>query len=45
MINDGKRVALKKPCENEKLDCADKLSLEFQEINCITGLKIDLIGE
>lgn len=43
IIDDGTRVALKKPREVEKLDWDDKLTLEFQQTNAIAAIQIETI--
>lgn len=37
-------VGLKKPREQQKLDWDDKLTLEFQQTNCISNLRIESIN-
>lgn len=43
-IASGGRVGLKKPRELQKLDWDDKLTLEFQQTNCISAIRIELIS-
>ncbi len=40
----GGMVELKKPREQQKLDWDDKLTLEFQQTNCISAIRIESIS-
>lgn len=42
-ISSGGIVGLKKPREQQKLDWDDKLTLEFQQTNCISMIRIESI--
>jgi len=43
-ISSGGRVELKKPREQQKLDWDDKLTLEFQQTNCISAIRIEAMS-
>nr|WP_288809006.1 rhamnogalacturonan acetylesterase [uncultured Sphingobacterium sp.] len=43
-IASGGIVGLKKPREQQKLDWDDKLTLEFQQTNCISSLRIESVN-
>jgi len=43
-ISSGGIVGLKKPREQQKLDWDDKLTLEFQQTNCISMIRIESIN-
>lgn len=43
-IASGETVALKKPREIQKLDWDDKLTLEFQQTNCISAIRIESVS-
>mgnify|MGYP003576604766 CR=1 FL=1 len=43
-IASGGTVALKKPREQQKLDWDDKLTLEFQQTNCISAIRIESVS-
>ncbi|MDF2475399.1 MAG: lipolytic protein family [Sphingobacterium sp.] len=43
-IGSGGIVGLKKPREQQKLDWDEKLTLEFQQTNCISSLRIESVN-